>query len=295
MEKRRNGSNTSSSGTSNSKKISKTKSSSKKKSSTKSKGKSIKYDEKIMINERKKKKRTSKIIFIFFFIGVLIAVGYLLCTLEAFNLKNINLNETEKYSKEEIVSKAGIEIGKNTFLEFFTSDKKNVSTMPYVESIKLSVKFPNEINIEVIERTGKYYAYDKDKNIFYMLSEDGYILENADINNKKEDEILLVGITFDNEVMLGKKINDIDLTKLKIIKKIEKEFIYETRNGKITKISFENSLTTITINDKLSVIFPNDTDLEYKMVFLKTILESIPEDSVGIIDMTKTKPTYSSF
>ena len=295
MGKRRNGSNTSSSGTSNSKKISKTKSSSKKKSSTKSKGKSIKYDEKIMINERKKKKRTSKIIFIFFFIGVLIAVGYLLCTLEAFNLKNINLNETEKYSKEEIVSKAGIEIGKNTFLEFFTSDKKNVSTMPYVESIKLSVKFPNEINIEVIERTGKYYAYDKDKNIFYMLSEDGYILENADINNKKEDEILLVGITFDNEVMLGKKINDIDLTKLKIFKKIEKEFIDDKINGKITKISFENSLTTITINDKLSVIFPNDTDLEYKMVFLKTILESIPEDSVGIIDMTKTKPTYSSF
>ena len=295
MEKRRNVSNTSSSGTSNSKKISKTKSSSKKKSNTKSKGKNIKYDEKIMINERKKKKRTSKIIFIFFFIGVLIAVGYLLCTLEAFNLKNINLNETEKYSKEEIVSKAGIEIGKNTFLEFFTSDKKNVSTMPYVESIKLSVKFPNEINIEVIERTGKYYAYDKDKNIFYMLSEDGYILENADINNKKEDEILLVGITFDNEVMLGKKINDIDLTKLKIFKKIEKEFIDDKINGKITKISFENSLTTITINDKLSVIFPNDTDLEYKMVFLKTILESIPEDSVGIIDMTKTKPTYSSF
>lgn len=288
MEKRRRtGNSTKSSGTSNSKNVYKKKSSPKQKN--------IKFDEKIMVNQRKKKKRASKIIFIFLLIGILIAGGYLLCTLDTFNLKNVNLNETEKYSKEEIVSKAGIEIGKNTFLEFFTSDKKNVSTMPYVESIKLSVKFPNEINIEVIERTGKYYAYDKDKNIFYMLSEDGYILENADINNKKEDEILLVGITFDNEVMLGKKINDIDLTKLKIFKKIEKEFIDDKINGKITKISFENSLTTITINDKLSVIFPNDTDLEYKMVFLKTILESIPEDSVGIIDMTKTKPTYSSF
>lgn len=295
MEKRRNGGNTKSSGTSNSKNVNKTKSSSNKKNNTKAKVKNMKYDEKIMINERKKKKRTSKIIFVFFLIGILIAAGYLLCTLEAFNLKNINLNETEKYSKEEIVNKAGIEIGKNTFLEFFTSDKNNVSTMPYVESIKLSIKFPNEINIKVVERTGKYYAYDKDKDMFYMLSEDGYILEDANINNKKEDEILLVGITFDNEVMLGKKINDIDLTKLKIFKKIEKEFIDDKINGKITKISFENSLTTITINDKLSVIFPNDTDLEYKMVFLKTILESIPEDSVGIIDMTKTKPTYSSF
>lgn len=288
MEKRRRtGNSTKSSGTSNSKNVYKKKSSPKQKN--------IKFDEKIMVNQRKKKKRASKIIFIFLLIGLLISGGYLLCTLDTFNLKNVNLNETEKYSKEEIVSKAGIEVGKNTFLEFFTCDKNNVSTLPYVESIKLSIKFPNEINVKVVERTGKYYAYDKDKDMFYMLSEDGYILEDANINNKKEDDILLVGITFDNDVMLGKKINDIDLTKLKIFKKIEKEFTDDKINGKITKLSFENSLTTITINDKLNVIFPNDTDLEYKMVFLKTILESIPEDSVGIIDMTKTKPTYSSF
>lgn len=288
MEKRRRtGNSTKSSGTSNSKNVYKKKSSPKQKN--------IRFDEKIMVNQRKKKKRASKIIFIFLLIGILIAGGYLLCTLDTFNLKNVNLNETEKYSKEEIVSKAGIEVGKNTFLEFFTCDKNNVSTLPYVESIKLSIKFPNEINVKVVERTGKYYAYDKDKDMFYMLSEDGYILEDANINNKKEDDILLVGITFDNDVMLGKKINDIDLTKLKIFKKIEKEFTDDKINGKITKLSFENSLTTITINDKLNVIFPNDTDLEYKMVFLKTILESIPEDSVGIIDMTKTKPTYSSF
>ena len=285
--RRRSGNSIKSSGTSNSKNVYKKKSSPKQKN--------IKFDEKIMVNQRKKKKRASKIIFIFLLIGILIAGGYLLCTLDTFNLKNVNLNETEKYSKEEIVSKAGIEVGKNTFIEFFTCDKNNVSTLPYVESIKLSIKFPNEINVKVVERTGKYYAYDKDKDMFYMLSEDGYILEDANINNKKEDDILLVGITFDNDVMLGKKINDIDLTKLKIFKKIEKEFTDDKINGKITKLSFENSLTTITINDKLNVIFPNDTDLEYKMVFLKTILESIPEDSVGIIDMTKTKPTYSSF
>lgn len=285
--RRRSGNSIKSSGTSNSKNVYKKKSSPKQKN--------IKFDEKIMVNQRKKKKRASKIIFIFLLIGLLISGGYLLCTLDTFNLKNVNLNETEKYSKEEIVSKAGIEVGKNTFLEFFTCDKNNVSTLPYVESIKLSIKFPNEINVKVVERTGKYYAYDKDKDMFYMLSEDGYILEDANINNKKEDDILLVGITFDNDVMLGKKINDIDLTKLKIFKKIEKEFTDDKINGKITKLSFENSLTTITINDKLNVIFPNDTDLEYKMVFLKTILESIPEDSVGIIDMTKTKPTYSSF
>lgn len=255
----------------------------------------IKFSSTVMVNERKKKRRKFKILVVFLFIGIVIAGVYLLLTLPEFNLKNINLNDTAKYSKDEIVAKTGLDIGKNIFIEFFTCDKKNVTTLPYVEDIKLKIKFPNEINISVKERTAKYYAYDKENDKFYTLSEDGYILENVDINSKTKNEILIVGITFDNEGMLGKKINDIDLTKIQIYKKIEKEFNENKINGDITKVSFENSLTTITINDKLNIIFPNDTDLEYKMVFLKTILQSISEDSVGVIDMTKTRPTYSSF
>lgn len=267
-------------------------SNSKKKSNN---GSNIQYSGKVTVKERKKKRKVARIIFFFVIFGAMIAGVYLLLTLKAFNLENVELNETMKYSKEDIVNKAGIEVGKNIFTEYFTSDKKAVTTLPYVESIKLKLKLPNEIKIDVVERTSKYFAYDKDNNKFFSLSDDGYILEEVDINNKKNDEILLTGVTFDDEVMLGKKINDTDLSKIEIYKKIEKEFKKDEISGKITKVSFENSLTTITINDKLNIIFPNDTDLEYKMVFLKTILKSIAEDSVGVIDMTKTRPTYSSF
>ena len=266
-------------------------SNSKKKSNN---GSNIQYSGKVTVKERKKKRKVARII-LFFVIFAMIAGVYLLLTLKAFNLENVELNETMKYSKEDIVNKAGIEVGKNIFIEYFTSDKKAVTTLPYVESIKLKLKLPNGIKIDVVERTSKYFAYDKDNNKFFSLSDDGYILEEVDINSKKNDEILLTGVTFDDEVMLGKKINDTDLSKIDIYKKIEKEFKKDEISGKITKVSFENSLTTITINDKLNIIFPNDTDLEYKMVFLKTILKSIAEDSVGVIDMTKTRPTYSSF
>lgn len=282
------------------KKVSKSTNETKKKSGTSNgyknkKNNSIQYSGKVTVNERKKKRKATKIIFIFFIIGILISGIYLLLTLENFNLVKVNLNETSKYSKQDIVNKAGIEVGKNIFIEYFKSDKKAVTTLPYVESIKLRLKLPNEININVVERTSKYFAYDKDSGKFFSLSEDGYILEEIDINGKKNDEILLTGVTFDDDVMLGKKINDIDLSKIDIYKKIEKEFKKDNISGNITKVSFENSLTTITINDKLNIIFPNDSDLEYKMVFLKTILQSIAEDSVGVIDMTKTRPTYSSF
>ena len=267
-------------------------SNSKKKSNN---GSNIQYSGKVTVKERKKKRKVARIILFFVIFGAMIAGVYLLLTLKAFNLENVELNETTKYSKEDIVNKAGIEVGKNIFIEYFTSDRKAVTTLPYVESIKLKLKLPNGIKIDVVERTCKYFAYDKDNNKFFSLSDDGYILEEVDINSKKNDEILLTGVTFDDEVMLGKKINDTDLSKIEIYKKIEKEFKKDEISGKITKVSFENSLTTITINDKLNIIFPNDTDLEYKMVFLKTILQSIAEDSVGVIDMTKTRPTYSSF
>ena len=270
------------SGTSNSKKKS-------------NKGSNIQSSGKVTVKDRKKKRKVARIILFFVIFGAMIAGVYLLLTLKAFNLENVELNETMKYSKEDIVNKAGIEVGKNIFIEYFTSDKKAVTTLPYVESIKLKLKLPNGIKIDVVERTSKYFAYDKDNNKFFSLSDDGYILEEVDINSKKNDEILLTGVTFDDEVMLGKKINDTDLSKIETYKKIEKEFKKDEISGKITKVSFENSLTTITINDKLNIIFPNDTDLEYKMVFLKTILQSIAEDSVGVIDMTKTRPTYSSF
>lgn len=250
---------------------------------------------KVEFKQKTSKNKYIKIILFFVFMGILIAGIYLLLTLECFKLKNISLNQTNKYSKEEIIEKSGLEVGKNIFIEIVTCDKKNVTTLPYIEDINLGIKLPNEINIKIKERMAKYYAYDKDNDKFYTLSEDGYILENVDINTKTKEHILIVGISFDDEVMLGKKINDIDLGKIEIYKKVEKEFKKDNINGNITKVSFENSLTTITINDKLNVIFPNDTDLEYKMVFLKTILQNMPEDSVGVIDMTKTRPTYSSF
>ena len=182
------------------KKVSKSTNETKKKSGTSNgyknkKNNSIQYSGKVTVNERKKKRKATKIIFIFFIIGILISGIYLLLTLENFNLVKVNLNETSKYSKQDIVNKAGIEVGKNIFIEYFKSDKKAVTTLPYVESIKLRLKLPNEININVVERTSKYFAYDKDSGKFFSLSEDGYILEEVDINKKTNDEILITGIT----------------------------------------------------------------------------------------------------
>lgn len=244
---------------------------------------------------KKKKKRIGLIIFIILLLCSVSVGIYLLCTLKAFDLQKISIQGITKYSEEEIIQKSELQLNTNVFLDYFKGAVKKIEELPYIDSAKLSVKLPNQINIDVKERVSTYFVFDKEKNRFFRLDKDGYILEESDINKKTSEELLTFGITFDDEVSFGSKINEIDITKLYVYTEIENEFYQSGISGKITKANFENSLTTITLNDKLNVVLPNNTNLKYNMAFLKGIIQKIGEDKVGVIDMTKNKPTFSSF
>ena len=193
------------------------------------------------------------------------------------------------------MSSLDISLGKNIFIEFFSYNKENINKFPYLSDINLNIKLPNKIQLNVSERTSKYLAYDKEKNKFFKIDGEGYILEEGKIEEKTEDEMLVYGITFADEIIFGEKINEIDYSKILTYLNVKKEYDKSGIGMTITKVSFENSLTTLTLDDKLIVKFPNEIELEYKMNFLKGIIEKLPAESVGVIDMTKDKPIFSSF
>ena len=171
---------------------------------------------------------------------------------------------------EKPICIAGVMGGENTDVDSNTKNILIESAIFDATSIRYTAGHLN-LRSEASIRYGKGLNYEYTNN---AINRACYLLE------KYASAKVLSGIV---------KYDKVDKTPKKV------EFKKDEISGKITKVSFENSLTTITINDKLNIIFPNDTDLEYKMVFLKTILKSIAEDSVGVIDMTKTRPTYSSF
>ena len=254
------------------------------------------YEEnKRKIKKKKKGKKTFIIILIFLIIGVLASGCYLLFTSSTFDVSEVELNGTERYTKEEIMSSLDISLGKNIFIEFFSYNKENINKFPYLSDINLNIKLPNKIQLNVSERTSKYLAYDKEKNKFFKIDGEGYILEEGKIEEKTEDEMLVYGITFADEIIFGEKINEIDYSKILTYLNVKKEYDKSGIGMTITKVSFENSLTTLTLDDKLIVKFPNEIELEYKMNFLKGIIEKLPAESVGVIDMTKDKPIFSSF
>ena len=76
---------------------------------------------------------------------------------------------------------------------------------------------------------------------------------------------------------------------------IKNELKNAIASASVTKVSFENALTIITLNDKLNVVFSDDKNLKYVIAFLSEIINNVGIDSIGTIDMTKKNPTFSAY
>lgn len=240
------------------------------------------------------KKKRRRLLYTFLTLGMVLAICYLTLNLSTFDLKSINVNGNLKYTNGEIISNSKFKINENIFIQYFKYKNLPLNDLPYVESTNVDLVFPNEININVVERKAIYVAFDKEKNKYFKLDKLGYILEETAKEKREENEILVYGITFNNKVILGEKINEIDYDKLKVFEKIAEEYKKSEIGDNITKVNFENSLTTITLNDKLNVMLPNDTNLKYNLDLLKSILKK-NGDLQGVIDMTKTDPIFSIY
>lgn len=241
--------------------------------------------------EKKPLIKPSTILKFTFFIAILITIGYLMFTFETFNLKNINVIGNEKYSAEQVIKSSSLNLGENVFKQLIKAEKIQ---LPYVSEQSYNYSFPDTITINVKERYPLYIAKDKNTQKYYKLDNEGYILEECDISAKTE-EILVEGFAFEEEVKLGEKINDVYLHKIGIYNDIKIQLEKNKIQGIITKVNFTNSLTIITLDDKLNIVFANDSNLEYKVSFLKGIIEQSGGMVEGTIDMSIDNPVYSKY
>ena len=100
---------------------------------------------------------------------------------------------------------------------------------------------------------------------------------------------------FEENVELGKKINEVYIKKLEIYNNIKTLLEKYEIEANITKVNFSNSLTTISLDDKLKIVFSNDSNLEYKVSFLKGIIQKNGGVVEGTIDMSIENPVYSKY
>lgn len=239
-------------------------------------------------------RRKIKLVFTFIFLGILICTLYVVLRLPYFNVSKIEVLGNSFYSESDVKEASSVSLGKNIFLERFFG---NVSVdLPYVDSVKVKMSLPSTIKLVITERESAYFAKDAENNTYYKIDINGYILEKKDdIKEKLESEMLVTGIAFSADLNLGTRLDDSYIAMLENFEIIRKKLSKSSIDMQITSVNFANSLTTITLDDKLSVKFKQDGDINYSISLLKAILDKLPEGSAGVIDMTKNDPIYSSY
>lgn len=225
--------------------------------------------------KKQKKEKRNKIIlnFIkwFFLIGALIGSIIFFMLSPLFNIQTINVLNNDKISTEKILSLAGIELGENTYKINKKLIKDNVKQNAYIESISITRKLPNILNIIVKEREATYmleigagYAY---------INNQGYILE---INSQKINTPIITGITtIVEDVKEGNRLYVQDLEKLGKVLEIYESAATNQINDLITKIDISNKQDYILLleQEQKKVHLGDCSDIDTRILYLKKILE----------------------
>lgn len=223
--------------------------------------------------QRKRRKFVFRIVKWLMLLGIIIG-GIIFALLSPiFNIKEISVSGNAQISSQTIISLSSLTIDQNIF-NFRTSEiVDNIKENAYIDSVKVSRKFPDTVDIEVEERVTTFMLVYG--NAYVYINNQGYILE---ITSEKGDYPILTGFkTPTNQLVAGNRLTEEDLEKLNDVLKI----MEATSSGE-NKI--ENLITEINISDssnyiltlskeKKQVYLGDVTDLSTKVLWLNQFIE----------------------
>ena len=111
-----------------------------------------------------------------------------------FKVGQVNVSGSQKYTPWEIMEAAGIQEGDNLLtLNKGRAAGKIRTTLPYVDEVRIGIKLPKTVNIEITE-LAVAYAIEDDDGYWWLMDAEGTILESvSSLDAKKYTQV--VGIT----------------------------------------------------------------------------------------------------
>lgn len=155
-------------------------------------------------NPIKESKPVNKLFVIFFTVLVIVGICVGCMFSPTFNLTGILVKDGNNITKEEILNTFYIPMDTNVFKIEYENIEKAVKELPYIQTASASIKFPNEIEIDYVERIP--FALVKYLESFLVMDKYGYILEITK-ENKFENLPIIYNIKFDT-YEIGSKLED---------------------------------------------------------------------------------------
>lgn len=230
------------------------------------------------VSKRQKKNRRIAVTIVIIII-LITAIGLFLMS-SVFNITKITVKNNNRITEEQIVQASTLQINENRFKKSKNKIVKNIKTIPYIESVKVSKRINGEVVLDITEREPTYMLKQEEK--FAYINNQGYILEIAEI------PLELPQITgyISTEIEPGKRLETKDLKKLDTVIKIMETAKAHDIAKLITNIDItEDKNFILSMPSQLKTIeLGDDKDINIKILKIVEVLKKT-EGQEGIIFM----------
>ncbi len=230
---------------------------------------------------RQRKARKKRFIASCIFIAIIsLITAVILCLTVFFPINKISASGSKVYTNDEIVSNSGIKVGDN----IFTFGQKHATErirnkLPFIEKVEFVRTLPDTLKIKVTDAK-PYYCYLQD-GVYYNVSKSGWVLEKVKEKQSNVFEIRLSGVkcTIGNEIVFKDE---------EAKKRLESMVSLLSENKlKIDYVDVTNFITLkVGVEGRFDVDFGTENSLENKIMHLKGMIEEIPENESGSINLS---------
>lgn len=240
--------------------------------------------------KRKRKRKKNHILYYLILFLFIVVAGIILSLTVFFNIEQIDVEGTSRYSSEEIVEKSGLKAGDNLF-RISTGDAVDqiINSFEYIDKVEINRAFPNKLTIKITEaEPGMSFLYN---GTYSLVSDEGRILE-AGLAEPPEGTFIVSGISLEG-YKAGDFISSDTSPEIEALHTIN-EICTEMEFGTLTRIDV-NSIVDIRLylNDQIRVDIGSITDLQYKLTFADSIIsDRLASGDKGVIDVKQAGTAF---
>jgi len=223
-----------------------------------------------------------------FLIGFVAVAGVILALTVFFKIDKIEVTGNIRYNHNDIIEASGITAGENMLrLRVGEIEENLLQEFPYIESVRIRRRIPTAIEISVIQSIPAYAIRLEDGLSF--ITADGKLLETGSLLVPPELPVVkglnVVGFSPGDDIALDPE-NSERLVMLRYLAAAAEK----TSFGPITNVDLTNHLNMTTVYEaRLVLVLGSESDLEYKLTFLKEIIADLHPDDHARLDASNAK------
>ena len=216
---------------------------------------------------------------------VLICTAIALALTLFFRIRTIDVSGSQRYSAQEIIDAAEVQVGDNMFLmNKYRAAERIRAALPYIETVQFRRDMPDGLRIIVTECTDPAAIVQDGKA--YLLCDTGTIVDDVAASAAKK-RIQVKGLTL-VEPVVGQPAQAAEGQELALTQLLALMQALDERGmgGDVTLIDMSDpGQLTLGYLGRFNVYFPWGADYGYKLDYLLAVVEKLEANEKGVINM----------